>query len=172
MITLPEDCYLDYVLPKEAWYREVVREEPEIQIRASSRGGGCLWEFAAVEVENIGVQLRIFDDAWRALNDIPEFFQIIAASGQGTTLDDVRKILDGMGAVDSTERTRPTPDPERRVESATVTVRFTDGTDRVINFLSTPAEPLVADLTITRGRANERAPQRNEARVYLSGLTS
>lgn len=107
-MNLPDDCYLDYVIPKQAWYREVVvRDKPEISIRASSRGGGCAWEFAVVEHENIGVQLRIFDDAWAALNDVPEFFAALAAAGQGTTLDDVRDILHEMGAVDGTERSRP-----------------------------------------------------------------
>lgn len=113
-MNLPHDAFLDYVIAKEAYYAHVTRDEPEIQVRAAARDGGCHWEFTAVQVGNIGVQIRIFDDAWHAFNDLPEFFQCLAARGKGTTLDDVREILDGLGAVDSTQRIDPDTDIKRR----------------------------------------------------------
>ncbi len=106
-MNLPADTFLDYVISKEAYYAHVTRDEPEIQIRAASRGGGVGWEFTAVQVGRIGVQICVFDDAWRAFTDVPEFFQRLAGLGKGATLDDVREILDGLGAVDSTQRTDP-----------------------------------------------------------------
>ncbi len=105
-MNLPHDCFLDYVIRKEAWYAHGARDEPEIQIRAASRDGGAYWEFTAIEVNGIGVELSIFGGAFHAFNDLPEFFQILASKGKGTTLDDVRQILDNLGAVDSTERER------------------------------------------------------------------
>ncbi len=113
-MNLPAGAFLDYVIAKEAYYAHVTGPDPEIQIRASSREGGAHWEFAAVQVGNIGVQLRLFDAAWRAFNDIPEFFQTLAAAGRGTTLADVRKILDDLGAVDATQRV----DPNRQLTTA------------------------------------------------------
>lgn len=113
-MNLPRDAFLDYVIAKEAYYAHVTREDPEIQIRAASREGGCHWEFTAVQVGNIGVQVCVFDDAWRAFNDLPEFFQALAARGKGTTLADVREILDNLGAVDSTQRIDPDTVIKRR----------------------------------------------------------
>ncbi len=106
-MNLPADAFLDYVIAKEAYYARVTRDEPEIQIRASSREDGVHWEFSAIQVGNIGVQICIFDDAWQAFTDLPEFFQALTGRGKGATLDDVRDILDGLGGVDSTQRMEP-----------------------------------------------------------------
>jgi hypothetical protein len=115
-MNLPRDCFLDYVITKEAYYAHVTRahSDPEIWIRASAREGGVAWEFSAVQVGNIGVKLDVFDDAWQAFNDLPEFFQSLAARGKGVTLDDVRETLDRLGAVDSTQRVDPDTAIKRR----------------------------------------------------------
>ncbi len=113
-MNLPADAFLDYVIAKEAYYARVTRDEPEIQIRASSREGAVHWEFSAVQVGNIGVQVCVFDDAWQAFTALPEFFQTLARRGKGATLDDVREILDGLGAVDSTQRVDPDTAIRRR----------------------------------------------------------
>lgn len=123
-MNLPTDAFLDYVITKEAYYAHVTRDEPEIQIRAASREGGCHWEFTAEQVGNIGVQIRVFDDAWHAFNDLPEFFQILAARGKGATLDDVRQILDNLGAVDSTQRVDSDTAVKRRAAFGDVEVAW------------------------------------------------
>ncbi len=105
-MNLPANCHLAYVVAKEAWYAHVTPDPPTIWISVNHSGGGSPWEFSVFEVEGIGVKLGIFDDAWPAFNDLPEFFQALATKGKGTTLDDVRQILDNLGAVDSTERER------------------------------------------------------------------
>ena len=108
MTTLPEDCHLAYIVSHEAWYANALPDRhPEINVMAAAEGGGCAWEFTVEEVDlgnrNPAVRVKVFDDAFAAFGQIPEFFASLVAEGV-TTLDEVRSVLDGMGAADETER--------------------------------------------------------------------
>ena len=51
----------------------------------------------------------MFQDSYAAFTEIAPFFATLADQ-RPTTLDEVRAILDGLGAVDETPRTSPYPD--------------------------------------------------------------
>lgn len=104
---------LEYIIAKEAWWRDATRNidpDPYISVIKAHRGGGCDWEFQITDrsrtIKSAAVRIGIFDDAFAAFTEIPELFAALAAE-RPTTLDAVRKILDRIGAVDATERTRP-----------------------------------------------------------------
>ena len=106
---LPEDCRLAYIVSHEAWYaRAMPDRQPEMSVMASAEGGGCAWEFAVREAgfENRGqhpISVTLFDDAFAAFAQIPEFFAALAAE-EVTALGGVRTLLANMGAADETDR--------------------------------------------------------------------
>jgi hypothetical protein len=106
---LPDDCHLAYIVSHEAWYANALPERhPEINVVAAADGGGCAWEFTVEEVDlgsgGTPIRVKVFDDAFAAFEQMPEFFAFLAAE-KTDTLDGVRSILDRMGAADETERT-------------------------------------------------------------------
>jgi hypothetical protein len=113
---LPEGTHLAYTVFHESWYAEVpgTVREPSIGIAASAEGagGGVAWEFAVEEAsftDKSGqhpISVRLFDDAFVAIAQIPEFFAALA-TGSVTSLRAVCDLLDGMGAVDETKREDP-----------------------------------------------------------------
>lgn len=109
---LPEGTRLAYIVSREAWYSRVPgasARRPDINVMASAGGGGVAWEFTVEEVEigsETAIRVKVFDDAFAAFTQIPEFFTRLAA-GQVTTLDDVRELLACMGAADETQRRDP-----------------------------------------------------------------
>lgn len=106
---LPEDCFLGYYLPSEAWYASATaREKPSIMVGAPSTGGGTAWEFSITEHQLGGptVQIGMFGDAFDALEQIPAFFSALVEQ-RPSTLDQVRTLLDLLGAQDTTERRAP-----------------------------------------------------------------
>ena len=84
---LPEDCRLAYIVSHEAWYaRSMPDRQPEMSVMAAAEGGGCAWEFTITEAdfENRGmhpISVRLFDDAFAAFAQIPEFFAALATGG-------------------------------------------------------------------------------------------
>ena len=106
---LPEDCRLAYIVSHEAWYaRAMPDRQPEMSVMAAAEGGGCAWEFTVREAdfENRGqrpVSVTLFDDAFAAFAQIPEFFAALATEDY-TTLSAVQALLDGFGAADETDR--------------------------------------------------------------------
>jgi len=108
-MAVPDDCRFAYIVNQEAWYSKVLTDEPkEIMVMAAADDGGVAWEFG-VEERVLGgetvVQLHPFNDAFDAFAQIPDFFAALAEE-KPSTLDGVRGILDRLGAVDRTERTR------------------------------------------------------------------
>lgn len=111
---LPGGGFLAYTVAAESYYwRHMNRmTEPNIGISAShdGRGGGVDWEFSVADhTERLGQQalrVEIFDDAWQAFAELPEIFTAMGA-GEIKTLDDLRALLDRLGAVDQTTRTDP-----------------------------------------------------------------
>lgn len=109
---LPKDTRLAYIVTHEAWYWDALRksggwEHPNLMVQASAKDGGVAWEFAVEETKIGHVRVAMFDDSWQAFDQMPEFFYALAELGENATLDQVRKALDLLGAVDETERTQP-----------------------------------------------------------------
>lgn len=116
-MNLPEDTHLAYTVWHEAWYADLNRipgEEPHLMVAASAEGsgGGVAWEFQ-IDGYQLGrepvTRVKMFDDAYAAFAQMPEFFAVLAEQTP-QTLDDVRAILDALGAVDETPRVSPYPE--------------------------------------------------------------
>lgn len=113
-MNLPEDTHLAYTVWHEAWYADATRdatEHPNLMVAASAKGsgGGVAWEFQIDGYELGGKPctcVEMFDDAYAALAQIPEFFTALTERQPGT-IEEIRAILDGLGAVDETERVSP-----------------------------------------------------------------
>lgn len=104
-----DDCTLTYTIYRESWYAESFAGEPDkIGVHATSDGGGVKWEFAVSEHAFDGscTKLEMFEDAYAALADVPEFFEALHAD-HPKTLVEVQVILDRIGAQDRTERVSP-----------------------------------------------------------------
>lgn len=127
-MNISDDCHLAYIVSHEAWYWSAARtpgEKPHLNVQASARGsgGGVAWEFDVSEHELGGkpcTRIEMFDDAYEAFAQIPEFF-VLMREHQPGTLREVRGILDGLGAVDETQRTDPYARRQRVVAGAVVT---------------------------------------------------
>ncbi|MEU6725536.1 hypothetical protein ABZ917_17655 [Nonomuraea wenchangensis] len=105
---IPEDCRFAYVVSHKAWYCDVI-DAPSVTVCASALGGGVAWEFAIKEVELGGspvIRAGVFNDAFAAFEQIPEFFATLGEE-RPSTLDAVVEILGRLGAVDETEYVRP-----------------------------------------------------------------
>ena len=108
---LSEGVHLAYTIFHEAWYADVPPGVacPSIGVAAVAEegGGGGSWSFVVEEADfdPHPVSVRLFDDAFVAFAQVPEFFAELA-SGRVKDLQAVRKLLDSMGAVDETERTQ------------------------------------------------------------------
>jgi len=107
-MTDAEEPALCYIVCDEAWYRDSDPTEPDptITVEYGYASGGCVWEFTVVEVPNIGVQVRIFDDAFAAFGHFPDLFERLALLRPGSLVE-VRDILDDLGVSDVTARVSP-----------------------------------------------------------------
>jgi hypothetical protein len=96
----------------EAWYASVLKGAREINIMAESVGGGCAWEFKIELRDDLGdktaYRLSVFDDAFVAFVQIPEFFELLGES-RPVTERGIIHLLERVGAVDSTDRRGPEP---------------------------------------------------------------
>jgi hypothetical protein len=108
---LPDDHFLAYVVPHEAWYRAVtLNDPPSIQVMAASSHGGVAWEFI-IEKQDINpswpaLRLQMFDEAWDAFGQVPELFTALELR-RPRSLPALRAMLDELGARDITERKKP-----------------------------------------------------------------
>ena len=84
--------------------------QPEIYVSATRAGGGCAWGFPVREYDlgggRRGIRAEIFDDAFVAFTQIPEFFEDLA-DDEVCTLEAVQALLDRTGALDETRREVP-----------------------------------------------------------------
>jgi hypothetical protein len=130
-MNLPEDTRLAYTVWQEAWFYDPRNnEEPFLMVSAAAKGGGVAWEFQIDGYElggNPVTRVKMFDDSYAALAQLPEFFAALAEQQPGT-LDEVRALLGSLGAVDETPRVSPYSDrpPASRVTFSLAEVR--DGT--------------------------------------------
>jgi hypothetical protein len=109
-MNIPKDCELTYIVSREAWYHNP-DSKPYVSVHATSPKirGGVEWEFRVVEYQfddGPSICLEIFDDAFDAFTQIPEFFQRLVERCP-LSLAGLRELLDAIGARDCTERTAP-----------------------------------------------------------------
>ena len=111
---------LSYVISHEAYYSDVVKgREINVQREALTEDGehdGVHWEFGFewhdFDRHGEAVQVKLFDDAWVAFNEIPEFFQALArrstVEGSMPSMPPaaVAALLDEHGFTDITPRER------------------------------------------------------------------
>jgi hypothetical protein len=108
---LPDDCTLGYIVGHQAWYWMGDRpNRPRyVRVGADSSDGGCLWEFMIEEhvftSREAALRVCLFDDAWQAYAQVPELFAALAAD-RPQTFDELRIVLDRVGARDITARDR------------------------------------------------------------------
>jgi hypothetical protein len=114
-MNLPAGTHLAYIVWHEAWYSRVPnlpQDHPHLMISASTGGQGVGWEFPVEGYELCGrpvTRVKMFYDSYAAFAQVPEFFSALAEQ-QPLTLDEVRAILDSLGAVDETPRVSPYPE--------------------------------------------------------------
>lgn len=121
-MNLPKDTHLAYTVWTEAWWYDASRtpgDHPQLMISASAKGsgGGVAWEFPIESYELGGemvTRLKMFNYSYQAMAQVPEFFAALMEQRPGT-LDQVRAILDALGAVDETERVSPYTEDGRRL---------------------------------------------------------
>lgn len=97
-----------YTVGHDAWYADG-RINPNPYLTVSSTNNG--WEIDIVDMSarlagQRGIQVQVFDDAFDAFTDATDLLGILAAQ-KPDSLTAVRLILDGMGAVDATQRVAP-----------------------------------------------------------------
>lgn len=95
-----------FIIPHEAWYGNTVLGEPHIYIGLYYESGGCDGEFKIVW-DNIGIQLRAYDDSWGVLAQMPELIGLMGRIQTGKlnpTLKEFSELLESIGFKDMTER--------------------------------------------------------------------
>ncbi|MGY5210019.1 hypothetical protein [Nocardia gipuzkoensis] len=102
-----------YVLVHEAWYTNPARvQRPTLTIAIRDQDSDEAAEFEFEELPpgtlapDSSLKLRLFDDAFGALAQLPEFLAALSAE-RPTTIAELVTILDRLGARDITVRTRP-----------------------------------------------------------------
>jgi hypothetical protein len=158
---LPEDTHLAYTVSHEAWYARTpgIVDQPQIMVAASAQGsgGGVAWEFSVTEHDfgshGRAIQIGVFDDAFAAFAQIPEFFAALVAE-KIDTLGGVRALLDRMGAVDETDRRGPAasePAPashlRQAIKTAAVASYATSGGQRLLVIPESTVPAIAAAVT-------------------------
>jgi hypothetical protein len=152
-MNLPEGTSLTYIVWHEAWYADASRtpgEHPHLMVSAAADEGGVAWEFQVDGYDLSGspvTRVKMFEDAYAAFADMPEFFAALAEH-RPVTLDEVQDILISLGATDTTPRVSPYPPRE-------TTLR-----DRIIDRLgtlrrATPGEVADAVLSVLGSEPSE-----------------
>ena len=118
-MSMPAGTHLAYIVSHETWYHRadhVTRQGGEtgrdLNVAASAKGtgGGVAWEFMVREyrlIDDLVLHVEMFDDSWAAFTQVPELFTALASQEHGLTLEGLRGLLDGLGAVDETDRVSP-----------------------------------------------------------------
>lgn len=97
-----------FTIPCEAWYKDAVSGEECIHIGMYRENGGCEGEFRIVW-DNIGIQMRAYDDSWEVLNNMPELIDLmgrIRIEELKPTIKEFAEMLKSIGFKDITERER------------------------------------------------------------------
>ncbi len=100
-----------FSIPSEAWYKDVIKiisEKPHIQIGMYYENGSTDGEFRIVW-DDIGIQLRAYNDSWEVLSHMPELIDLmgrIQIKELNPTIEEFAEMLKGIGFKDITERER------------------------------------------------------------------
>ena len=97
-----------FFIPHEAWYKDVVFGEPHIYIGMYYERGGTDGEFKIVW-DDIGIQLRAYDESWKVLSNMPELIDLmgrIQIEELKPTISEFAEMLKRIGFKDITERER------------------------------------------------------------------
>lgn len=106
--------WLTYSVAEETYYASTLTEWERASIDVSSsfydedgRYNGSGWSFSIFEHQlgDWALKIEMYDDALAALVEIGDFFELVR--DKASRIEDVRAILDGMGAGDTTKRERP-----------------------------------------------------------------
>lgn len=101
-----------FIIPYEAWYKDTVLGEPHIYIGMYYENGGTDGEFMIVW-DDIGIQLRAYDDSWKVLSYMPELIDLIGKiqiEKSKPTINEFAEMLKGIGFKDITEYERKSDD--------------------------------------------------------------
>ncbi len=102
-----ENSIKAFTIPYEAWYKDVViLGKPHIQIGMYYEDGSCDGEFKIVW-DDIGIQLRAYDDSWEVLRHMPELIDLMGRiwiEELNPTIVEFAEMLKGIGFKDITER--------------------------------------------------------------------
>ena len=66
-----------FIIPYEAWYKNVISGNPRIYIGLYYEAGGNDGEFGIVW-DGIGIRLMAYSDAWETLRKMPELIELMA----------------------------------------------------------------------------------------------
>ena len=112
-MNLPEGTHLAYYDYRATWYPS---RERAVGISAGGNEGSA-WGFTVAEVDlgehGTAIQVRIFENAFAAFAQVPEFFRQLALT-PGLTLDGVIFLLAELGAADETARHAPAASPAEK----------------------------------------------------------
>ena len=95
-----------FTIPYEAWYKNVILGEPHIYVGMYYESGGGDGEFKIVW-DNIGIQLRAYDDSWEVLNNMSELIKLMSRihiEELNPTIEEFAEMLKDVGFKDITER--------------------------------------------------------------------
>lgn len=104
-------------IPQETWYYGRLPEKPCIVIGIYHKEGSTDGEFKIVW-DDIGIQLRAYNDSWGVLKQMPELIELMEGVGmleEGPTVREFAELLKKIGFTDLTERSRK--EEERNLRS-------------------------------------------------------
>ncbi len=101
---------MGFVIPSESWYKAVVGDSLKIFIGDYPEEGGTKGEFTIIWVPSgskLVPKLHSYDDSWRVLSRIPEFFTKLGElDDKNASIHDIKEMLLSLGYKDMTEYSR------------------------------------------------------------------
>lgn len=98
-----------FIIPYEAWYKNVISGNPRIYIGLYYEAGGCDGEFGIVW-DGIGIRLMAYSDAWETLRKMPELIELMAKIDREKSkpaVPEFAELLKRIGFRDLTKRENP-----------------------------------------------------------------
>ena len=98
-----------FIIPYEAWYKNVISGNPRIYIGLYYEAGGNDGEFGIVW-DGIGIRLMAYSDAWETLRKMPELIEPLAKIDREKSkpaVPEFAELLKRIGFRDLTKRENP-----------------------------------------------------------------
>lgn len=95
-----------FIIPYEAWYKNVISGNPRIYIGLYYEAGGNDGEFRIVW-DGIGIRLMAYSDAWETLRKMPELMAKIDREKSKPAVPEFVELLKRIGFRDLTKRENP-----------------------------------------------------------------